>query len=322
MRRLIIATAVALFCAGLAHAQNANANDQIVDQIVSVYRNETTLQAEQADRCAKILRWVLTEKIPDEFTAERNFRAISGNAVLLKFGCIDRYSGLVYQPPTEDGVSAHATPSAEVRLLGNTLLVRVRRFDGSAASSVKNGLAALSPGWEGTARRVWIDLENNLGGQVQDGAEFLKLFAPGPGATFVRAESKCPNLPAQQNAPSKGILAGKQYLISVDRWTASMSELVYATIHEDWYKGSAVSVSIGDYHHTYGKSLLVSTYSGLGISITCGHWFVPGLEDIQGKGFTSDHSLERNVCKDDDQCLLSKMDLVIGTSVSAAASAK
>lgn len=133
------------------------------------------------------------------------------------------------------------------------------------------------------ARSVVLDLRGNPGGNPEEAAALLKLFAPGPGPLLAVA-SRHQGYARSFAASEKGRFHGLRLVVLADGGTAMAAEVLAASLKE--LAGAQVA---GE--RTAGNVSVLKTFSlgeGRGLQLTVARLVSSAGKDLEGAGLTPD----------------------------------
>ena len=148
-----------------------------------------------------------------------------------------------------------------------------------AQGTVKDFEAAYEKLKEKGCNKLIIDLRNNPGGKESEGLDFADALLPACNI-IIEKDGKDKETVHKSDADRIEM----DYVILVNGNSASASEIVASAV-----KGNKSGSIVGE--KTYGKGLIQRVYSfgdGSGFKYTCGEYFGPNGEKIQGKGVEPD----------------------------------
>lgn len=288
------AIAVCVFALACASASAQSNNVQAVDH----YRRFAYLPTLELDRCSSLLAGELST---NEQTETLDARLLRADDRLKKENCLDNWSSLVSNSVTASASAESASQSAmKVIVESDALYLFIPFFSDAdkASRHLWSSIKALPRGWHTRVREVFVDLQDNEGGSVDDLADVLnQYFAPAAGAEYMKIRAT--DYPAKHIATRRGVLAGYPITVLTNERTASASEWLIEEL-ESWYPQTRI---VGK--KTYGKAVIqcFRQEGGIRMKLTCGRWD-SDVRPVHGVGINPDVILDLTTCGSDAKCLI------------------
>ena len=186
--------------------------------------------------------------------------------------------------------------AAEVRLVGDALVVRIKTFSNNALGNVAEGIAEMAEeagGIDSVAGFV-LDLRNNPGGLLQAAVDVSDAFLDRGEIVSVRGrdDSKTERFLAEPG----DLAEGKPIVVLINGGSASASEIVAGSLQDH---GRAVVVGTKSFGKGSVQSLLPLGEGKGGIRMTTALYYTPSGRSIQALGIQPDINIRNRVSAED-----------------------
>lgn len=285
----------AVFVCTLMLLGGSVAQDSKALKLVQFYGQTTLLPETKKRECIELL-WKEVAKL-QAITAQS---LTPVDALMHQRGCLDKYSGL------DEAVkrsSSRSRTGVRMMMVDGIVYMRLESFSEGTRALFDRAYAALPASSVKRANTVVIDLRQNLGGDVEEMRDILhEYFIPHASFVYMRTTISRAGVQAQIGT-KRGVLADKDFVILVDRNTASAAEWIAAVIRYEMYATRTVIVG----ERTYGKALIqcLPVDDTLNIKVTCDEWEVNGKK-VQGIGLEPDLAIPP-FCRDDPACIIGRL---------------
>lgn len=158
---------------------------------------------------------------------------------------------------------------------------RISSFNDATPSELKNAVASLNRMSHSRLRGFVLDLRENGGGVLEDGAAVADAFLES--GLIVTVEGRAPDTRLRFEATPGDLLDGAPMSVLVNRDSASASEIVAGALRDH---GRATLIG----SRTYGKGTVQSIIplSGGAIELTTARWLTPSGASVQDIGIVPD----------------------------------
>ena len=186
--------------------------------------------------------------------------------------------------------------AAEVRLIGDALVVRIKTFSNNALGNIAEGIAEMAEeagGIDNVAGFV-LDLRNNPGGLLQAAVHVSDAFLDQGEIVSVRGRR---DSETERFLAEPGDLAeGKPIVVLINGGSASASEIVAGSLQDH---GRAVVVGTKSFGKGSVQSLLPLGEGRGGIRMTTARYFTPSGRSIQAQGIQPDINIRNRMSSED-----------------------
>ena len=186
--------------------------------------------------------------------------------------------------------------AAEVKLVGDALVVRIKTFSNNALGNVAEGIGEMAEeagGIDSVAGFI-LDLRNNPGGLLQAAVDVSDAFLDRGEIVSVRGrdDSKTERFLAEPG----DLAEGKPIVVLINGGSASASEIVAGALQDH---GRAVVVGTKSFGKGSVQSLLPLGEGKGGIRMTTARYFTPSGRSIQALGIQPDINIRNRVSTED-----------------------
>ena len=186
--------------------------------------------------------------------------------------------------------------AAEVKLIGDALVVRIKTFSNNALGNIAEGIAEMAEeagGIDNVAGFV-LDLRNNPGGLLQAAVHVSDAFLDQGEIVSVRGRR---DSETERFLAEPGDLAeGKPIVVLINGGSASASEIVAGSLQDH---GRAVVVGTKSFGKGSVQSLLPLGEGRGGIRMTTARYFTPSGRSIQAQGIQPDINIRNRMSSED-----------------------
>jgi len=186
--------------------------------------------------------------------------------------------------------------AAEVKLIGDALVVRIKTFSNNALGNIAEGIAEMAEeagGIDNVAGFV-LDLRNNPGGLLQAAVQVSDAFLDQGEIVSVRGRR---DSETERFLAEPGDLAeGKPIVVLINGGSASASEIVAGSLQDH---GRAVVVGTKSFGKGSVQSLLPLGEGRGGIRMTTARYFTPSGRSIQAQGIQPDINIRNRMSSED-----------------------
>ena len=188
--------------------------------------------------------------------------------------------------------------AAEVRLIGDALVVRIKTFSNNALENIAEGIGetAEEAGGIDNVSGFVLDLRNNPGGLLQAAVDVSDAFLDRGEIVSVRGRV---DADTERFLAEPGDLAeGRPIVVLINGGSASASEIVAGALQDH---GRAVVVGTKSFGKGSVQSLLPLGQGKGGIRMTTALYYTPSGRSIQAEGIQPDINIRNRVSSEDPE---------------------